>query len=221
MGVASGADFKRRGISLVVFAAALWLATGLLFAVLASFAAIYDRFPSDERIAHAIQAIDVPGFGGFVAFVTQLGDAPVYVSVTLAVALAFALMREGSEAVLMLLTFAPRAVNSALKDLVERPRPSPDLVDITGEASGFAYPSGHTVGTAVLFGLLFFLLPALVVWRPLRWLLQAGCLLMVAAAGPARVYEGVHWPSDVLAGYLLALLFLVPAAGAYLALKAP
>ena len=110
----------------------------------------------------------------------------------------------------MLLTFAPRGANSLLKDWVERPRPSDELVDVSTDASGFSFPSGHTVGTAALFGVLFFLLPALVPWRPLRWALQVGCLLVVLAAGPARVYVGAHWPSDVLGGYLLALLFLVP-----------
>ena len=53
----------------------LWAAVALLLGALALFAAFYDRFPADERIAHAIQDIDVPAFGGFVDFVNLLGDA--------------------------------------------------------------------------------------------------------------------------------------------------
>lgn len=205
--------------TLRVWGSGLWLALALLFLALAGFAAFYDRFPSDERIAHAIQEVDVPAFGGFVDFVNLPGDAPVYIPLTLGLSAAFVIARAGWEAALMLLTFAPRAVNSVLKDLVERPRPSADLVDVMGDASGFGFPSGHTVGTAALFGMLFFLIPAAVSWRPLRWLLQLGCLLLALAAGPARVYIGVHWPSDVLGGYLLTLLFLAPALLAYRALR--
>ena len=68
---------------------------------------------------------------------------------------------------------------------------------------------------AAFYGLLFFLIPIVVPWRPLRWVLQAGCLLVVLAGGPARVYVGVHWSSDVLGGYLVALLFLLPALAVY------
>ncbi|OGO49922.1 MAG: hypothetical protein A2148_07775 [Chloroflexi bacterium RBG_16_68_14] len=203
----------------LVWAAGLWAAVALLFCFLAGLAAFYDRFPSDERIAHEIQAIDVPAFGGFVDFVNALGSAWAYVPLTLAAAAAFLVLRGGTEAVLVLLTFVARGVNSLLKDWVERPRPSPKLVEVTSDASGSGFPSGHTVGTVALFGMLFFLIPAVVPWRPLRWALQAGCLLVVLAAGPARVYVGVHWPSDVLAGYLLAFLFVAPVVAAYWALR--
>lgn len=192
----------------------LWLALALLFLVLAAFAAFYDRFPADERIAHTMQDIDVPAFGGFVDFVNWLGGWPcIALAVTLAVV--FALVRSGWEALLTVLTLAPRGLNSLVKGWIERPRPSPDFIDVSERAEGFGFPSGHTVGTTVLFGALFFLLPTLVPWRPLRWALQAGCLLIVVAAGPARVYVGAHWPSDVLAGHLLALLVLVPLLAGY------
>ena len=167
----------------LVWGSGLWLALALLFVVFAVLAAFYDRFPADERITHAIQGLDVPAFGGFLAFV-------------------------------------PQGVNVVLKGLVERPRPSPELVEVTSHASGSSYPSGHTAVTAALFGLLFFLIPVVILWRPLRWTLQAGCVLIVLAAGPARVYVGVHWPSDVLGGYLVTFLLLTPPLLAYRALRA-
>ena len=217
MAVAVEQQVARKGRRLLVLGFWLWVALALLFVALSAFAAFYDYFPADERIAHEIQDIDVPAFGGFVDFVNTLGDAWLYVSLTLLAAIAFATMRAGWASAAVLLTFAPRALNSVLKDLIERPRPSPELLDASNDASGFGFPSGHTVGTAALFGVLFFLIPAAVPWRPLRWLLQLGCLLLVVAAGPARVYVGAHWPSDTLGGYLLALLFLAPLAVAYAA----
>lgn len=204
----------------LVWGGGLWLALALLFVVLAVLAAFYDRFPADERIAHATQGIDVPALGGFLAFVNFLGDAWIATALVLALTVAFGLVRAGSEAVLVFLAFVPQGVNVVLKGLVERPRPSPELVEVTSHASGFSFPSGHTAITVGLFGLLFFLLPAVFPWRPLRWTLQAGCVLIVLAAGPARVYVGVHWPSDVLGGYLLTFLLLAPLLLAYRALQA-
>ncbi len=196
-----------------------WLGVAVFFVVLAFFAAFFDRFPADERIAHEVQSIDVPAFGGFLDFVNLLGITWVYAGLVIVLAFAFVAGRTWAAGVLVLLTFVPLGLNNLLKGWVERPRPSPDLVAVHEHASGFSFPSGHAVGTTALFGLLFFLIPSVVPWRALRWTLQAGCLLMVVAAGPARIYVGAHWPSDVLGGYLLALLFLAPALMIYRALR--
>ena len=198
--------------------ARIWLAGAVAFALLAVFASFYDRFPSDERIAHTIQDIDLPLFARFVDFVHTLGDQWAYVGLPLGAAIAFAVTRRGTEAVIVLSTVGLRFLDALVKDWVERPRPSGDLVDVRDAASGFSFPSGHTVGTAALFAVLFFLIPKAVPSRPLRWTLQAACVLAVASAGPARVYVGVHWPSDVFGSYLLVLLFIVPVLAAYLAL---
>ncbi len=215
-----GPDVRPSGARRFFWGLWLWSAVALLFLAHAVFAAFFDRFPSDERITDAMQNIDVPAFGGFLAFVNLLGNTWLYASLTLSLTVAFALARAGPEAVLVLLSFVARGLNGMLKGWVERPRPSPELVDVSSDASGFSFPSGHTVGTACLFGVLFFLIPAVVPWRPMRWVLQAGCLLVVVAAGPARVFIGVHWPSDVLAGYLVAFLFFAPMLAAYRAVRA-
>ncbi len=203
----------------LVWGTRLWVVGALFFILLATFAAFYDRFSADERIAHALQDVDVPAFGGFLAFVNALGDTWIAVALVLTLTAVFALVRAGFEALLMLLTFVPRGASAFVKAWVERPRPSPELVEVSSDASGFSFPSGHTVGTVALFGTLFFLIPVVVPWRPLRWALQAGCVLMVLAAGPARVYVGVHWPSDVLGSYLLTCLLLAPPLAAYQMLR--
>ncbi|MCH8949900.1 MAG: phosphatase PAP2 family protein [Chloroflexi bacterium] len=197
----------------------LWLAGALLFLIVAVFAGFFDRFPGDEAVAGAFQDVDPPVLGGFLEFINWIGTGWVYILFTLGLAVVLAIMRAGWESLLVLYTAGVRAGNSVLKDWIERPRPSEELVEVTEHASGFSFPSGHTVGTTALFAAVFIIIPVVVSWRPLRWLLQAGCLLAVLAAGPARVYVGVHWPSDVLAAYVLVLLALGPPLVAYRMLR--
>ncbi len=193
----------------------LWAAWALVFLFSAVLAHFYDRFPADEAIADWFQQSDVPALGGYLAFVNALGNAWIRTALVAAVVVLLGLRHRGWEALLALYAFVPIFANSLIKDLVERPRPSGELVNVTETVSGFSFPSGHTVSTSALFLVLFFAMPAVVPHRLLRWLLQAGCVLMIISAGPARVYVGVHWPSDVVAGYLLAALVILPLLWAY------
>jgi membrane-associated phospholipid phosphatase len=206
---------------LLVWGIGLWLATAAFFLFIAVCAYFYDYFPADVRIAHAIQGIDVPAFGGFMHVMNFIGAAPMYIVLLLVFTIAFAVLRAGWESMITLLTVVPNAAGQLIKSLVERPRPSPHLVHVSVHETDFSFPSGHVLGTAALFGVLFFLIPAVVPWRPARWLVMAVCLLFVVAAGPARVYVGVHWPSDTLASYLLAFLFLGPPLAAYVRFRRP
>jgi len=189
---------------------ALWLFATGIFIFSAFLAHFYDRFPGDERLTDAFQGVDVPALGGYVTVMNALGDVWLHTALVVAVVVLLGLMRAGWESLLALYTLFPSVVNSVVKGWVERPRPSRELASVPESVSVFSFPSGHTVGTAALFIVLFFALPAIVSHRGLRWLLQAGCLLIVISAGPARVYVGVHWPSDVIAGYLLMGLLVVP-----------
>jgi undecaprenyl-diphosphatase len=90
-------------------------------------------------------------------------------------------------------------INTTVKRMVSRSRP-PQLTAVLGEHS-FSFPSGHTTGTTVVW-----LLSA---WMVGRWVIGRGAgrvvvwvaaLLMIIAVGAARVYLGVHFPSDLVAG---------------------
>jgi undecaprenyl-diphosphatase len=103
---------------------------------------------------------------------------------------------------LMLIGSISSLLDNIIKLLVERHRPTVDLVHILTPASGFSYPSGH----AVFFTWLSFMLAASLarrikpVYRPALWL---AALIVIVLACIARVWAGDHWPSDVVGGVLL------------------
>src|SRR5690606_22282527 len=96
-------------------------------------------------------------------------------------------------------------INSLIKTVVAEPRPFDPRVVVLAASDGFAFPSNHAQAAAVLWGGL-----AALSRRPrLFW----GAALLVIGIGFSRVYLGVHFPHDVIAGWLIGLALLL----AYLA----
>ena len=113
-------------------------------------------------------------------------------------------------------------LNTALKYLVQRPRP--DGFRLISE-TGYSFPSGHSMVAMAFFGLLIWM-----VWRYHRrdamrvvWCVVFG--LVIVMVGVSRIYLGVHYASDVLAGFCVSLIWLVfytrVVAPAFVAVDAP
>lgn len=104
-------------------------------------------------------------------------------------------------------------VQQGLKAAVDKPRPTwPDPVD---SAHFAAFPSGHAMTAAVVCGLLLWLLRVYGV-GPAAW--RTGVTLAVVSVvgvGVTRVWNGVHWPSDVVGGWLLGTLMVTVAIATY------
>ena len=185
-----------------------WLGGLALLGVLAALASLHSYFPADLRIAHWIQRDGgIPLWGGVAVFLRDLGNLPSTLIWLLATAVLL-LARRYPEGFLVFSTIVPRLGQGLLKQAVERPRPTPDLVRVSEHLTSFSFPSGHVVTALALFGLLFLLVPV-VIRSPLpRLALQGFCLFVVLGMGPASVYTGAHWPSDVLGGYVLGILYL-------------
>ncbi|MEW2140289.1 phosphatase PAP2 family protein [Streptomyces sp. NPDC005409] len=98
-------------------------------------------------------------------------------------------------------TVVATVVQQGLKALVGRERPVwSDPVDSAHYA---AYPSGHALTATVVCGLLLWLLPRPApAWAPVAWAVAA---VSVLGVGFTRIYLGVHWLSDVVAGWLLGV----------------
>lgn len=97
------------------------------------------------------------------------------------------------------------ALNSLLKHLFVRTRP--DLFRVV-EATGYSFPSGHAMVSLCFYGMLAFFIVRNI--KSLRWRLVIISLavLLVVAIGISRIYLGVHYPTDVIAGYTAGAMWL-------------
>ncbi|HYS54933.1 MAG TPA: phosphatase PAP2 family protein [Thermoanaerobaculia bacterium] len=94
-------------------------------------------------------------------------------------------------------------------------RARPDLAEALRRASGYSFPSGHAMGSTIVFGALGYLaLRSLRTWRAKAAALAAAFTLVITIA-LSRVYLGVHWISDVGAGVAVGALWVAIATVAY------
>jgi undecaprenyl-diphosphatase len=140
---------------------------------------------------------------------THLGDGPFLGFLATAVAVWLAVQRRFRDSgYVATVGLGALALTIGLKELFGRARPD-ELLRIAA-ASGYSFPSGHSLSSAAIYcGLVLLAYHSLPDSR--RWVAPAGALL-IFAVGLSRVYLGVHYASDVLAGWALGLSWAILAA---------
>ena len=103
-------------------------------------------------------------------------------------------------------------LGALLKLLVGRHRP--DLLEPVARATGYSFPSGHALNAALTAGV--FVLVLLPVARgAMRWVLWGAAIAVTVLTGLSRIVLGVHWTSDVVAGWLLGIAVVAVTAAAF------
>jgi undecaprenyl-diphosphatase len=137
---------------------------------------------------------------------TALGSTGVLTVLVLAVAGFLAMTRKGHAALLVLLSVAGGVlVSQTMKWAYARPRP--DLVPHSAEVFTASFPSGHSMMSAVVYLTLGALLARTQQDRSVKAYVLAVAVTLTVLVGASRVYLGVHWPTDVLAGWTLGGLW--------------
>jgi membrane-associated phospholipid phosphatase len=174
-------------------------------------------FALDPVIEQAIQGV-IPGpLGRALDGVSWVGFPPqVDVFGALAVVIVFTLGYRWEATCLALAGIMGAVTWFAMAWLVDRPRPTPDLVHVERVLGFGSYPSGHVLNLTAFFASLFIL-----TWLGMRptWyraVLQIVSVVLVGCIGVARIYSGEHWPSDVLGGYLQGSIVVALALLVYL-----
>ena len=129
---------------------------------------------------------------------THLGDSGILFIVLTALLLCFPKTRRAGFAAACALVFSLLFTNVILKNIFQRPRPWVDcaaLIPLVAEHDPNSFPSGHT---SAAFAFAFGSLRAL----PKRWM-KVSVVVLAALMALSRLYVGVHYPSDVLAGFVV------------------
>jgi membrane-associated phospholipid phosphatase len=187
------------------------LARVLLVLGLAAFAALAvaarqtPYLPFDPAVSHAVQSVQATWLDTLARDVSYAGYPP-QVDVLVGLVAVGAWLR-GQRWVAVGIAVAGAGAGAlyfGTELLVDQPRPTPDLVRVAASLPTSAFPSGHETTFTAVLGFLAYC--ARLSWRRYAGVLVAMVLLAIAWA---RLYQGQHWASEVLAGVLLGGIWLV------------
>jgi undecaprenyl-diphosphatase len=200
-----------------------WLFRVALVSIAGGFAALtflvkaIPFFALDLKITRAVQLINLPAFALVMNLISWPGFDPQAIFITgLIILLIYGLGLHWEAVMALIAAVSTTGINVLVKDLVQRPRPTPDMVNVYAKLTSFSFPSGHVMFYCGFFGFIGFLAFSLLkpsLKRSLLLLLFGGLVILI---GASRIYLGEHWASDVLGSYLLGSLTLVAIIQIYL-----
>jgi undecaprenyl-diphosphatase len=195
----------------IIFEAAVFTSLAVAVLSLFLFAWIGDSVTHDRTVGfdlairNHVHALASPGLDKTMVFISFLGGDGLTAAVIISV-VAFRWLRWRRAMLWMVVTILGALVlDLSLKYAFHRHRPTPFFVSVPHT---YSFPSGHSLFSFCFYGVLAGLLTRRLkstIARVLIWTLAA---LLVAAIGLSRIYLGVHYPSDVIAGYLAASLWV-------------
>jgi undecaprenyl-diphosphatase len=189
-----------------VLRAAGLCAGAIALLLVVGFALSRHPFGFDLPISNAVRGSGPAWLRKAMIDVTALGGGTVLTIVTVAAVAILLAHRLALTASLVAAAVITGTAGSNLLKLVFA-RPRPPLADRLIEVSGDSFPSGHAANSAIVYLTLAALVTQVMPVRATRNTVLGLAIVLVGAIGTSRVYLGVHWPSDVLAGWSFGTLW--------------
>jgi len=180
--------------------------SGIFIALLGlSVSVLLERtFAIDPAILNAVSQLHTPQTERVMLFFTWLGNPQWTVPLAIVVFVSLWLGKHQKQATIFMLNcFGGAVLSTCLKIFFGKVRPAlweSPIVETT-----FSYPSGHALGSVVLYGFLAYLLAIRLPGH--RGVIYVGAIALCLAIGFSRLYLGVHWPTDLIGGYIIGFLW--------------
>lgn len=185
-----------------------YFAVALIFSFLVKWLANFKWFiKTDVVIQRIILDTRTDFLSDFFKIFTDLGDTKFMAILALATALLFFLKKYYWHSIgIAFVIGVAELVSLVLKNVIGRHRPPHELALVATDSASF--PSGHTIAAMAFYGFLIYFFNKELKNKLIKNILTIFCALMILLAGFARIYLGVHWPSDVLASWILGGIWL-------------
>ncbi|AFZ09928.1 phosphoesterase PA-phosphatase related protein [Oscillatoria nigro-viridis PCC 7112] len=165
-----------------------------------------ESYAFDTSILLYLRSLHTPLRDRIMLGFTFLGEPKLLLVICLTLGIVLLARNHRSEAATIAIAGGgAMGLNLLLKKLFARARPQ--LWERVVNVTFYSFPSGHAMISMVIYGLLGYFLGAR--FPKQRWSIYSLTVVLIAAIGLSRLYLGVHWPTDVIAGYTAGVVWLI------------
>ena len=193
---------------IIIVVAAILLATSLgVFIELTDELAENELEPYDKYVTEKVLSFRSDSLTSFFKFVTDLGDRNTYLIIIAVLIIFFWVKFKNWKLILQItgILILSSLSNVALKRVINRSRPSLEhLVNV----NTLSFPSGHSMSAMAFYGFLIYLCLISKIPAVLKMLLITILSILILSIGLSRIYLGVHYPSDVAAGFVGGIMWV-------------
>ena len=132
--------------------------------------------------------------------ITKLGNL---ITIVILVTILVIILPKKEKITLLSVTLTTTVINNIVKQIIQRARP--DHLRLIKE-SGYSYPSGHAMISIAVYGCLIYFINKKLENKMIKIFLTTLLIIIIISIGLSRIYLGVHYPSDVIGGYILVLI---------------